>query len=43
VYNSITATRLAVLCDSQSGSAPSSGRQVIAIAKPTAPHIAVVL
>jgi hypothetical protein len=43
VYNSITATRLAVLCDSQAGSAPTSGGQVIANAKPAAPHIAVVL
>jgi hypothetical protein len=43
VYNSITATRLAVLCDSQAGWAPASGRQVIANAKPTAPHIVVVL
>jgi hypothetical protein len=43
VYNSISATRLGALCNSQSDSAPASGRQVIVSTKPTAPQIAVVL
>jgi hypothetical protein len=41
VYNSITATRLALLRASQSGSAAASGRQAIADAKPTAPNVAI--
>jgi len=40
VYNSITATRLAALRDSQYGSAAARARQLIAQAKPAAPRIA---